>query len=85
MEEFLKNSKVYYLSNLWSYLPKIINLELGDQIKKIIAMKTTSNGKGPQNIESLISQQPLIWSSSNFKLKLSRPNQNKNAWNEEDI
>jgi hypothetical protein len=60
-------------------------------------MKTTSNGRPPQNIKSWISQQPLIrwpqniknWisqqpiigSSSNLKHKLRGPNQNQNAWN----
>ena len=39
-------------------------------------MKTTSNGRWPQNIKRWISQQPLIGSSSNFKLKLRGPNQN---------
>ena len=33
-------------------------------------MKTTSNGRRPQNIKSGISQQPLIGSYSNFKLSL---------------
>jgi hypothetical protein len=32
--------------------------------------KMTSHGRGPQNIESGISQQPLTGSYSNFKLKL---------------
>ena len=39
--------------------------------------KMTSNGKWPQNIKSWISQQPLIGISSNIKLKLKRPNQNR--------
>ena len=39
-------------------------------------MKATSNGRIPQNIESGISQQPLIGSSSNVILKLMGPNQN---------
>ena len=33
-------------------------------------MKLTSNGRQPQNINSGISQQPLIGSYSNFKLNL---------------
>ena len=37
-------------------------------------MKMTSNGRQPQNIKSGISQQPLIGSYSNFKLKISGPN-----------
>ena len=43
----------------------------------MLEMKTTSNGRRPQNIKSWISQQPLIGSSSNFKLKLRGPNQNQ--------
>ena len=42
----------------------------------MLEMKTTSNGRRPQNIKSWISQQPLIGSSSNFKLKLRGPNKN---------
>ena len=45
----------------------------------------TSNEIQPQNIKSLISQQPLIRTSSDLKLKQRGPNQNfKNAWNEDD-
>ena len=32
-------------------------------------MKITSNGRGPQNTKSGISQQPLIESDSNFESK----------------
>jgi hypothetical protein len=39
-------------------------------------MKTTSNGRQPPKIKSGISQQPLIRSSSNFKLKLRGQIQN---------
>jgi hypothetical protein len=42
----------------------------------MLEMKTTSNGRRPQNIKSWISQQPLIGSSSNLKLKLRGPNKN---------
>jgi hypothetical protein len=41
-------------------------------------MKMTRNGRRPQNIERGISQQPLIESSSKFKLRLWGPNKN---WN----
>ena len=41
----------------------------------MLEMKTTSNGRLPQNIKSWISQHPLIGSSSNFILKLRGPNQ----------
>jgi hypothetical protein len=40
-------------------------------------MKTTSNGKRPQNILIGISQQPLIGSSATFKLKIWEPDHNK--------
>ena len=43
----------------------------------MLEMKTTFNGRRPQNTESSISQQQLTGSSSNFKLKLRGPNQNK--------
>ena len=42
----------------------------------MLEIKTTCNGRQPQNIKSWISQQPLIGSSSNFKLKLRGPNKN---------
>ena len=48
-------------------------------------MKTISYGRRHQNIKRWISQQPLFGSSSNFKLKLLRQNQNKNAWNEDNL
>ena len=44
---------------------------------KILEMKTTSNGRWPQNIKNCISQQPLFGYSSNFKLKLWGPYQNR--------
>ena len=43
----------------------------------MLQRKTISNRRRPQNIESGISHQPLIGSSSNFKLKLRVPNQNQ--------
>ena len=42
--------------------------------RNLLAMKKTSNGRRPQNIHSGISQQPLIGSSLNLKLKLRGPN-----------
>ena len=48
----------------------------------MLQLKTTSNGRWPQNIKNWISQQPIIGSSSNLKHKLRGPNQNQNAWNE---
>ena len=38
---------------------------------KILEMKTTSNGRWPQNIKSRIPRQPFIRSCSKFKLKLT--------------
>jgi hypothetical protein len=38
--------------------------------RNLLEMNKTSNGRRPQNIDSGISQQPLIGSSSNLKLKL---------------
>ena len=49
----------------------------------MLDMKTTSNGRRPQdgrqpqNNISWISQQPVIGSSSNFKLKLMGTNENQ--------
>ena len=50
-------------------------------------MKPTSNERPHPNIKSGISQQPMIGSSSNFKLKLKGLNQNgrrppmEGSWN----
>ena len=65
MEDDLKILKVEYLSNLLLDLTHILG---------ILKMKTTSNGRRPQNIKRGISQQPCIWSYSNFKLKIRWPN-----------
>ena len=43
----------------------------------MLEMETTYKRRQPQNIKSWISQQPLIGSTSNFKLKLRGPNQNQ--------
>ena len=40
-------------------------------------MKTTSNGRGPENIKSVIYKQPQTRSLSKCKLKLRGSNQNK--------
>ena len=91
MEEDLKILKVIYLSNHWLDFPQISNLSLGDQTKikntqnkDDLQRKTTSNGTRPENIKTWIYQQPLVGFSSNFKLKLRGPNQNKSAWKEDD-
>jgi hypothetical protein len=39
-------------------------------------MKTTFNGRQPQNMKSGISQQPLVGTYSNLKLELMELNQN---------
>jgi hypothetical protein len=40
-------------------------------------MKMSSDGRRHKNIESGISKQPLLGFSSNLKLKIRGPNQNK--------
>ena len=53
MEDDLKILKVKYLSNHSLDPPQILNLSSGDQTKiKMLEMKTTSNGRRPQNIKS---------------------------------
>ena len=44
--------------------------QMEDDLLLIFKMKTTSYGRQPQTIKSVISQQPLIGSFSNFKLKV---------------
>ena len=84
MEDDLKIWKVEYLSSHWSDLPQILNINLWDQTKvkkgfnvDDLQWETTFNGRWPQNMESWISQQPLIGSSSNFKHKLMGPKQSQ--------
>jgi hypothetical protein len=48
-----------------------------NQNKMLLENKRTSDGRWHQNIKSGISQQPLMGSSSNLKLKLREPNKNK--------
>ena len=82
-----ENIKSYFSQQALVRSSSNFNLKLGrpnqnqwkttsrDQTKiKMLEMKTTSNGSRPQNIQSWLSQQPLVRSSSNFKLKLGRPN-----------
>ena len=52
---------------------------------QMLERKTIINGRRPQNIESSISQQPLVGFSSNFKLKLRGPNQNQKCLNKDDL
>jgi hypothetical protein len=57
------------------HLYQILSLSLGAKPKlEMLAMKTTSNRRRPQNIKNGICKQQLIGSYSNFKLKLRRPN-----------
>ena len=79
MEEDLKKWKVEILSNHWSdltqiwYLSYLVKPECTFtkiSNKNDLQWKTTSNGRKPQNIKSRISQQPLVGSYSNLKLKL---------------
>ena len=78
MEDDLKILKVEYLSNHSSDPPQILNLRSGDQTKiKNAWNEDNLQWKTTSNIESAISQQPLIGSSSNFKLKLRGPKQNQ--------
>ena len=78
IEDNLQLLKVEYLSNHCSDLPPILNLSSGDQTKtKMLKMKMISNWRQHQTIQSWIYQQPLIGSSSNYKLKLRGLNQNQ--------
>jgi hypothetical protein len=49
----------YPLSNHWSDLIQILNLALSNQSVRILQMKMTSHGRGPQNIKSGISQMDI--------------------------
>ena len=69
MEDNLNILKVEYLCNQ----TQILNLRL--YVKTVFyksksKMKTTSNGRQPQNINSGISQQPQFGLNSNIKLQL---------------
>jgi hypothetical protein len=71
MEDDLEISKLEHLSNHILDHAKILNLSLNDlTIFLNTQNKKTSKGRQIQNIKSLISQQPLIGSCSNVKLKL---------------
>jgi hypothetical protein len=65
-EDDLKIWKVEYFSFNWSDLTQIWNLSKYDQIRVYKDIKW----RRPQNMKSGIYQQPLVWSYSNFKLKL---------------
>ena len=49
--------------------------------EKLLYLKTTLNGRRPKNIKSGISQQVVITSSSNCKLKILAPTQDLNVNN----
>jgi hypothetical protein len=73
-------SKVKYLSNYWSDLPQILNLGLYDQRElckcfkwRRPQMEDDRKWKTTSNIKSVISQQLLVGSSPNFKLRLLCP------------
>ena len=84
MEDDLKILKVEYLSNHWSDLIQnqsvqkhLIEDDPNRRVPqwKMTPMEDDPNGRRPQNIKCRISQQPLVGSYPNFKLKLRRPNQ----------
>jgi hypothetical protein len=82
LENSLKILIVEYITNHWLDLAQIFILGLYDQTKdyKNIYWRwppwnTSLIGRQPQNSDCVISQQPLIASFSNFKLKLMWPNQ----------
>ena len=69
-------SKVKYLSNYWLDLPQILNLGLYDQRElckcfkwRRPQMEDDLKWKTTSNVKSEISQQPLVGSSPNFKLR----------------
>ena len=66
--------KVEYLSNHWSDFTQILNLSLGDQakIKKCLKRRRPLM-EDDLKILKVVSQQPLVRLSSNFKLKLKGP------------
>ena len=75
-------SKVKYLNNYWSDLPQILNLGLYDQRElckcfkwRRPQMEDDLKWKTTSNIKSKISQQLLVGSSPNFKLRLMWPKQ----------
>ena len=77
MEDDLKMLKVEYLSNHWTDLPQILSLSLRDHIKvKFLKWKRPSI-KYRFAILRWMCQQQLVRSSSNLKLKLKGPYQNK--------
>jgi hypothetical protein len=73
-------SKVKYLSNYWSDVPQILNLGLYDQRElckcfkwRRPQMEDDRKRKTTSNIKSVISQQLLVGSSPNFKLRFIWP------------
>jgi hypothetical protein len=73
MEDDLKISKVEYLSNRLLDHTQILNLDKAPKAKcSNTSMKTTTNRRQQQNIESWISRQPLIGLYWNFEPKLTK-------------
>ena len=71
MEDDLQLKATYNIWNGITNEPFKLKLRWPKQnYKKLLQMITTSNGRRPQNIKSGITQQPLIGSHSDFKLKL---------------
>jgi hypothetical protein len=62
--------RIYQKPLTGSYSNLKLKLLGSNQGGKGYQMKTTSNGRLPQNMKSRISQQPLVGSYSNLKLKL---------------
>ena len=75
MEDDLKILKVEYIGNCWLDLSQILNLSWGDQSKYWMKLWRPSV-EDDLKIKSGLSQQPLIGSSSNFKLMFGGLNQN---------
>ena len=83
MEDYLKILKVEYLNNHRSDYAQISNLDTAKSNLKMLKMKTTPNGRLPQNIKYLsnhLSDLPQIENlSQEDQIKI------ENAWNEDDF
>ena len=85
MEEDFEILNVEYLSNHLLDYTQILNLSL-DGHSQFLKMKTTSNGRQPQNVKSGRSQQPLTMDYTQI-LNLSLDDQPyfTNHWNKDDL
>ena len=61
----------------WIFIKIETETQVAKPKPKMLQIKTTSNGRQPQNIINWISQKQLICFSLNFKLKIRGSNQNK--------